>query len=656
MKKENDSSNEIKEQVSNEAKKDLFLGRFDKDKTTKFLLAVIAVLVVLIIIISVVKGISKGSSTKGVTKLLDTKSDSITCIDSDCNGFMAIEGDKLTKYKVVLFNVNGEKVADYKEVYDASKKATEIPYAVGKDFYLTSVANLEKLSESSYNMKNKKGKVLLNSKNKINILNNNLVYIDDSETSKITLYDKKGKAIYSNISDMNPYLFGKIIEVDVDGTYALLNEVGEKFLTDYSISKMVKDESDLYLYAIVRNEKDKVYYYFDLIKAQVVGDSFNSYTSSDETGTYIISKKENDKTVKYTLTKDGKQTKIEDTEETNETSDDLYKVFKDKVDKDAYAIYSRSLYSKDQENILVDNKKDKSIGIYNVKSNEFKELYKYNQEKSYFSSNVYKVTNQKDESAPIIKITCTYYCEKNESVVYDIKNNKELYSYEGDNYVTSYSEYENGYKVIGLSNTDDKYSVLNKDNKNLYSSKYSVLLVDSEMLFGDKPSYSAILYSSKENKALTEQTVSIVDDFKNILYKYNDDDNIYVLNKDGKEIIKVGRKDYFKAIDNYYVYMSDNKLNIYDIDKNKTNTYSLKENEKMNDASGSMINPYKDTIIINNSTDKYVKVINFKGKVLKKIDKVELSKLKRNDDEEKIFLIVKQTKDNNDKYGLYEVK
>ena len=47
---------------------------------------------------------------------------------------MAIEGDKLTKYKVVLFNVDGEKVADYKEVYNANLKETEVPYAIGKDF------------------------------------------------------------------------------------------------------------------------------------------------------------------------------------------------------------------------------------------------------------------------------------------------------------------------------------------------------------------------------------------------------------------------------------------------------------------------------------------------------------------------------------------
>ena len=134
----------------------------------------------------------------------------------------------------------------------------------------------------------------------------------------------------------------------------------------------------------------------------------------------------------------------------------------------------------------------------------------------------------------------------------DVKNNKELYRYEGENHITSYAEYENGYKVIGLSNSTDKYTVLDKDNKNLYSSKKVVLILDSELVLGDKPSYSAILYSSKDNKVINENTVSIIDDYKNMLYKYSDETNTYILDKDGKEIIKVNKNDYLKNIDNYF--------------------------------------------------------------------------------------------------------
>lgn len=631
--------------------KDLFLGLIDKTKLIKILCAIAVVLLIALIIkIFVFK---PGTSKNGVSKLLDTKYDSISCIDYDCNGFMAIDGDKLTKYKVVLFNVDGEKVADYKEVYNANSKETEVPYAIGKDFYLTSITSLSKLSASGYNMKNKKGKVIYSSEKSIELLNNYLVITTDKETSKKIIVDKKGKVLYSNISDYDSYFNGKIIEIEIDNTYALLNELGEKFLSDYSISKIVKDEDEKYLYAVVKNEKDKVYNYFDLLKAKIVGDSFSSYSAGDEVGTLVITKKENEKSVKYLLTKDGKQTKVEEETNTNTGSSNLFDVFKNYIDS-TYAIYTRSLYSKDQENILVENKTEKSAGIYNIKTKEYKELFKFNPERLYYSLNNYYVAQKDPKDESILRIVCTSSCVQNTSVVYDFKNNKELYRYEGEDYLTSYTEYENGFKVIGLSTSSRNYAVLDKDNNKVYSTENgNIYIIDSEIVYGSYPNYSAIIYSSKDKKAITENKVNLVDDYKNKIYTYSDDNYNYVLNASGKEIIKVGKKDYFKNIKNYYVYLVDNKLNIYNIDKDKTNTYTLKDNEKMNDASGSMISPYKQTLVINNSTEKYVKVINFNGKVLKKIDNVELSKFKTNDEAEKAFLIVKKTKNNKDLYGLY---
>lgn len=632
--------------------KDLFLGLIDKTKLIKILCAIAVVLLIALIIkIFVFK---PGTSKNGVSKLLDTKYDSISCIDYDCNGFMAIDGDKLTKYKVVLFNVDGEKVADYKEVYNANLKETEVPYAIGKDFYLTSITSLSKLSASGYNMKNKKGKVIYSSEKSIELLNNYLVITTDKETSKKIIVDKKGKVLYSNISDYDSYFNGKIIEIEIDNTYALLNELGEKFLSDYSISKIVKDEDEKYLYAVVKNEKDKVYNYFDLLKAKIVGDSFSSYSAGDEVGTLVITKKENEKSVKYLLTKDGKQTKVEEEEtNTNTGSSNLFDVFKNYIDS-TYAIYTRSLYSKDQENILVENKTEKSAGIYNIKTKEYKELFKFNPERLYYSLNNYYVAQKDPKDESILRIVCTNSCVQNTSVVYDFKNNKELYRYEGEDYLTSYTEYENGFKVIGLSTSSRNYAVLDKDNNKVYSTENgNIYIIDSEIVYGSYPNYSAIIYSSKDKKAITENKVNLVDDYKNKIYTYSDDNYNYVLNASGKEIIKVGKKDYFKNIKNYYVYLVDNKLNIYNIDKDKTNTYTLKDNEKMNDASGSMISPYKQNLVINNSTEKYVKVINFNGKVLKKIDNVELSKFKTNDEAEKAFLIVKKTKNNKDLYGLY---
>ena len=104
-------------------------------------------------------------------------------------------------------------------------------------------------------MKNKKGKVIYSSEKSIELLNNYLVITTDKETSKKIIVDKKGKVLYSNISDYESYFNGKIIEIEIDNTYALLNELGEKFLSDYSISKIVKDEDEKYLYAVVKKWK-----------------------------------------------------------------------------------------------------------------------------------------------------------------------------------------------------------------------------------------------------------------------------------------------------------------------------------------------------------------------------------------------------------------
>ena len=73
----------------------------------------------------------------------------------------------------------------------------------------------------------------------------------------------------------------------------------------------------------------------------------------------------------------------------------------------------------------------------------------------------------------------------------------------------------------------------------------------------------------------------------------------------------------------------------------------------MNDGSGTMITPYRNSMFINNSTDKYIKVINFKGKTLKKIKKVEITDVEINISEKKAFIIVKKNSKKGDQYGLY---
>ena len=109
-------------------------------------------------------------------------------------------------------------------------------------------------NEYKYQAKNNNGAKLINGKMFLtDRFSPNLIVC--TLTREIVL--KKGKVLYSNISDYESYFNGKIIEIEIDNTYALLNELGEKFLSDYSISKIVKDEDEKYLYELVENDDFK---------------------------------------------------------------------------------------------------------------------------------------------------------------------------------------------------------------------------------------------------------------------------------------------------------------------------------------------------------------------------------------------------------------
>lgn len=619
----------------------------------KIIIIAITILILIIGGKSIYNAINKDDSISGVKKLLNAKYTSVNCIDSSCNGFIVVDGDKLSKYKIMLYNVNGKKVANYKVNYNSSDKTTEMPKEIGDNYYISATMDIKKLKISKYSIKNKRGKSIYETENKLSVLNDNYVLMEDTKakTGEYTILTKKGKTKYSNISDVDTYLNGKYIVTKIDDTYSILNEKGEKILTNYEIRKVVTDEKDNELYMIVKNTVDNVYNYYSISKEKIIGDSFTSYTSSDETGELVITKKENDNNVKYTLLKDGKQTKLEDSKEA------IQKI-KEKVDSDKYKLYEDSVYSSDQNNVLVDNKSEKSFGVLNLKNNKFKSLYNYKSDKNYFYSTVSKLNfiNKEDN---ILKISCSdYSCDKKESIIYDVKNNKELYKVDNIN-VSDYKEYEDGYKVVSFSsdrtnNYESKNVVFDKSNKEIEVSNNNITIVDKKLVYGEEDNYSITLYSIKKGKTLNTQKATKEEVEGNVVYKYTDkNDNIIIINSKGNEVIKVSDNDYFKSSDGNYIYIKENMLYVYNIKKNKTYKYKMRDNEKLNDASGDIISPYRNTIFVNNSSDKYVKVLNFKGNQIKKIKNVEISEVEFNKDEKKAFIIVKKNTKEGSLYGLY---
>ena len=619
----------------------------------KIIIIAITILILIIGGKSIYNAINKDDSISGVKKLLNAKYTSVNCIDSSCNGFIVVDGDKLSKYKIMLYNVNGKKVANYKVNYNSSDKTTEMPKEIGDNYYISATMDIKKLKISKYSIKNKRGKSIYETENKLSVLNDNYVLMEDTKakTGEYTILTKKGKTKYSNISDVDTYLNGKYIVTKIDDTYSILNEKGEKILTNYEIRKVVTDEKDNELYMIVKNTVDNIYNYYSISKEKIIGDSFTSYTSSDETGELVITKKENDNNIKYTLTKDGKQIKLEDSKEA------IQKI-KEKIDSDKYKLYEDSVYSSDQNNVLVDNKSEKSFGVLNLKNNKFKSLYNYKSDKKYFYSTVSKL-NSINKEDNILKISCSdYSCDKKESIIYDVKNNKELYKVDNIN-VSDYKEYENGYKVVSFSsdrtnNYGSKNVVFDKSNKEIEVSNNNITIVDKKLVYGEEDNYSITLYSIKKGNTLNTQKATKEEVEGNVVYKYTDkNDNIIIINSKGNEVIKVSDNDYFKSSDGNYIYIKENVLYVYNIKKNKTYKYKMRDNEKLNDASGDIISPYRNTIFVNNSSDKYVKVLNFKGNQIKKVKNVEISEVEFNKDEKKAFIIVKKNTKKGSLYGLY---
>ena len=137
-------------------------------------------------------------------------------------------------------------------------------------------------------------------------------------------------------------------------------------------------------------------------------------------------------------------------------------------------------------------------------------------------------------------------------------------------------------------------------------------------------------------------------EYKTLAQAASDNNGVYSLNADVSSV-----SIYITLNKDHYVYVKDNVLYTYNIIKEKTYKYKLKDNEKLNDASGSVISPYRNAIFVNNSSDKYIKIINFKGNQIKKIKNLEISSVELNKDNDKAFIIVKKNTNEGRLYGLY---
>lgn len=659
MSKKKSNEEVIDVKVNSDKKKENGFVSFVKENKTKCLFILLAVVLIIGIIAVVIKKFG-GDDIKRVSKILPQKYYNIECLDSNCSGIAAYKGDKTKKSKVTLLNSNGKVVASYKDVYDPKAKSIKTPSAIGKDFFIFKKTNVAKAKVTGYSIANKRGKEVYSSSKVLKVLNDYLVVMDDTNKglNSYTLLNSRGKTLFKNVNDFDLYADGKVISAEISGSKDVLNEKGDIILSDYYVATEVNDENGEVLYLLVEDSKNNSYNYFSLKSYKIVGDSFQNYSRNGD-GTLTISKKENNNTVKYTLRKDGKQIKIGDSKTQSEIADDFRKT----IDTKKYNLYLTSVYDKDQKYVFADDISSKAFGLYNIKSKKFVKVFDYKSNASSLYSSISKINN--DKNLNFYQISCsTYNCDKNEFYVFDLETGKALYKLSDSKLrIQNYYQYGTDYKVIkySYSSTNDeykgKYVLYGKDNKEVVKSSNPIVVVDAELLVGNEMSSSLILYSAKAKKVLNSDKAlgSKLTVDGNKIFRYQTDKNTILLNSKGKEVLKVESGADLIYSDKLIVYIKDKKAYMFNASTGKTKKYRFRNNEKMNDASGDLIAPYRGALFINNSANNYVRVVNSRGTIIKTIKKAEIQNIYKTKDNN-VVIITKNDSKNITLFGLYIAK
>ena len=620
----------------------------------KKIIGVIAIFIILIIGGIVVTNLeTDNDNISRVTKILSDKYDSIKCINSDCSGIIATTKNK-DKNENKIYSAYGKLVAKYND----SEKNKKTPYDYQKKYILMQ----KKISdnETRYYMVNTSGKVLYKTNNKLIVLNEN--YVLEQEKAKIDyvykFIDLTGKVKYENITDYKTYDDNKFISMTKEDKNYILNSKGQKIVDDCKVENEVKDEKDRTKFLIVQNTKNDSYYYFNTSKSKIVGDSFESYKLKSD-NSLVVYKKENNSKVSYNVNKNGIQKKASSSKFLAEVVKDL----KSKLDENKFYIYTLSVLDENQDSIFVDNKEEKSFGIYNLKDNKYTSVYNYSSDKFYSSISVLESNDDKT----YFQVSCSNpICSETQMLVYNFSDNKELFKLTGDSLVaTEYSQYENGYKVIKYSyktTNDDykgKYVLYDKDNKELYKSSNQISIIDSKLVMGKEIESDSILYSTNKNKILNdEKTLAEKLDVKNKnYYKYrNNDSKNVIINSKGNEIYSVDNSGTIEYNNDNIFAITSKDIKIYNMDSEKVSTYRFSKNETTTDYSNSKITPFGSVAFVNNSNKSYVKVIDSNANVLKQIKKTSIYKVEVNKEHTKAFIITTSKVNGKVKYGLYLAK
>lgn len=613
-----------------------------KNIINKIIYVIVSIFVIFAIVFLVKYFSSK--NIKIVRNILKPVYSDITCIDDNCSSIKATKENKKGDKTVELYNDKVKKVGSY-VVKDRKEDKKQI-VSIKDDYFIVS-------EDKEYYIFNKSFKGLYKTNNALISLNQKYIL---EKGEKYTLLNYKGEKLFENISEYNLYNDQKIIEIVTENKYVIYDEIKNKILDGYKIDKEVIDSENNTLYLVVKNVKTGVYQYYDCNNYKIVGDSFENYTVTTD-NELIVSKRENGTKVDYKINTKGEQTKLDKSFSKVEKINNISK----KISDDEYYLYSISVYESSQNIVLVDNKKIKEFGFYNLKNKKFNKIYSYNTKEDNIYSSVTKLNSDNDNN--YLEVSCSSkLCGKNLLYVINIKDKKTEFYNENEKVVLqNYTQYENGYKMIKYSNKSEdekykgKYVLYNNKNEEVSISENEILILGQKVVFGPVKNETVTLYSIKNKKSLNNTGANIIKIKNKEYYKYQDEkNNTILLDSNGKEILKVKMSQNLKNSDDSLIYIDNKKVKMYS-DDFKAKNYSLEKNEELMDNNSNDILPYKGAIFINNTKEKYIKIVNFDGMKIRKIKNSIVESIYQNK-EKNVYIIAKKEDKNATNFGLYLAK
>lgn len=581
---------------------------------------------------------------KIVRNILKPVYNDITCIDDNCSSIKATKENKKGDKTVELYNDKVKKVGSY--IVKNGKEDKKQIISIKDDYFIVS-------ENDKYYIFNKSFKELYKTSNALISLNQKYIL---EKGEKYTLLNYKGEKLFENISEYNLYNDQKIIEIVTENKYIIYDEVKNKILDGYKIDNEIIDSEKNTLYLIVKNVKTGVYQYYDCNSYKLIGDSFEIYTVTTD-NELIVSKRENGAKVDYKINTKGEQTKLDKSFSKVEEINNISK----KINDDEYYLYSVSVYESNQNVVLVDNKKSKEFGFYDLKNKKFSMIYSYNSKEDNVYSSISKLNSDNDNN--YLEVSCSSkLCGKNLLYVINMKDKKtEFYNEDEKVILQNYTQYENGYKMIKYSNKSEdekykgKYVLYNNKNEEVSISENEIIVLGQKIALGPVKNETVILYSIKDKKVLNSKSANVIKIKNKKCYIYQDEkNNTILLDSNGNKILEAKMSQNLKTSDDSLIYIDDNKVKMYS-DDFKVKNYSLEKNEELVDNSSNDILPYKGAIFINNTKEKYIKIVNFDGKKIRKIKNSTVESIYQNK-EKNVYIIAKKKDKNTTNFGLYLAK